>query len=84
MRGGRNDDALATIETVRKRLEVIDPDWPLVAAAAAIKARSGLAYADAFCVATAVRLDAPLLTGDPEIVGLAAEHSCEVVDLAPR
>jgi len=36
-------------------------------------------YADAFCVATAQRLDAPVLTGDPEIVALAGE--VEVVDL---
>jgi predicted nucleic acid-binding protein len=81
MRHDGDNSALATIDTVRKRLEIIEPDWPLVAAAAAIKARGGLAYADAFCVATAVRLDAPLLTGDPEIVAVAAEHSSEVVDL---
>lgn len=75
------DSALTTIETVRKRLEVIDPDWSLVVAAAKIKASGGLSYADAFCIATAVARSAPLWTGDPEIVEQAAEHSCEVVDL---
>ena len=80
-----DDSALAIIETIRRRLDVIDPDWSLVSSAAAIKAHGGLAYADAFCLATAVRLDAPLLTGDPEIVELAGEHSCEVIDLrAPQ
>ena len=73
--------AAATVDRVRDLLEVIDPDWPLVSAAASIKARGGLSYADAFCVATALRADAPLLTGDPEIVGQAAEHSCEILDL---
>ena len=51
---------------------MLDPDWPLVSAAAKIKARGGLSYADAFCIATAVRVEAPLWTGDPEIVELGA------------
>ncbi|HET6570923.1 MAG TPA: AbrB/MazE/SpoVT family DNA-binding domain-containing protein [Solirubrobacterales bacterium] len=37
--------------------------------------------ADAFCVATALRLDAPLWTGDPEIVALADGLNFEVMDL---
>lgn len=77
--GGRS--AVATVDEVRGLLEVIDPDWPLVSAAASIKARGGLSYADAFCIATALRAGASLWTGDPEIIGEAAEHSCEVVDL---
>ncbi|HMI81563.1 MAG TPA: type II toxin-antitoxin system VapC family toxin [Solirubrobacterales bacterium] len=81
MRGEGEDAALSDAEQVRKRLDVFDPDWPLVSAAARVKARGGLAYADAFCIATALRLDAPLWTGDPEIVTQAGEHSCEVVDL---
>jgi predicted nucleic acid-binding protein len=66
---------------VRGLLEVTDPDWPLVSAAASIKAHGGLSYADAFSIATALRAEAPLWTGDPEIVGQGAQHSCEVVDL---
>jgi predicted nucleic acid-binding protein len=73
--------ATADVEAIRRRLEVIDPDWKLVSAAAAIKASGGLSYADAFCIATAIRADGPLWTGDPEIVDKAAEHSCAVVDL---
>jgi predicted nucleic acid-binding protein len=69
------------IEKVRGLLEVSEPDWDLVASAAAIKADGGLSYADAFCVATALRAEAPLWTGDPEIVDQAARHFCEVVDL---
>lgn len=75
------DSAQADVDSIRRRLTVIDPDWPLVVAAAAIKARGSLSYADAFCIATALHLDAPLWTGDPEILDQAGEHSCEVVDL---
>ncbi len=81
MRQYGEEAAVATVDQVRDLLEVIDPDWPVVSAAASIKAAGGLSYADAFCIATALRAEAPLWTGDPEIVGQAAEHSCEVVDL---
>lgn len=69
------------IAALRHDIEVIDADWDLVAAAAEIKARGGLSYADAFCIATAVRLEAPLWTGDPEIIDQAAELPCAVRDL---
>ena len=73
--------ATADIETIRRRSRIVNPDWPLVFSAARIKARGGLAYADAFCVATAERLRAPLWTGDPEIVSLSESVRCEIVDL---
>lgn len=81
MRGDGEESAVADIEKVRKRLDVIDPDWSLVVAAAKVKASGGLSYADAFCIATAVNRKARLWTGDPEIVEQAAKHSCKVVDL---
>jgi predicted nucleic acid-binding protein len=81
MRREGEESAAATVDQVRDLLKVIDPDWPLVAAAASIKGRGGLSYADAFCIATAIHAKAPLWTGDPEIVEQAAEHSCEVIDL---
>lgn len=74
-------DAVADIEKVGKRSMVISADWALIRSATRVKARGGLSYADAFCVATALRLDAPLWTGDPEIVGLAEGLQYEVVDL---
>jgi predicted nucleic acid-binding protein len=58
---------------------VIDPDWPLISAAAEIKARGDLSFADAFCLATAERFNAPLLTGAPEI--LVVDGAVEFVDL---
>ena len=81
MRGDGEDAAAADIDRVRQHLDVVDPDWPLVSEAARVKAHGGLSYADAFCLATALRVDAPLWTGDPEIVDRVAEHSCAVVDL---
>jgi predicted nucleic acid-binding protein len=75
------DSARADVETIRRRLTLVEPDWSLVMAAATIKANGGLSYADAFCIATALHLSAPLWTGDPEIIDQAVEHSCEIVDL---
>ncbi len=74
-------DAVAVIERVRKRSKVIGVDWALIRSAARVKAGGGLSYADAFCIATALRLNAPLWTGDPEIVDLAEGLQYEVVDL---
>jgi predicted nucleic acid-binding protein len=73
--------AKADIEAIRRRSKIVNPDWPLVVSAARIKARGGLAYADAFCLATAERLQAPLWTGDPEIIAVSESVGCEVVDL---
>lgn len=73
--------ARADVDRVRGLLELVDPAWPIVSTAASIKANGGLSYADAFCIATALQVKAPLWTGDPEIVGQAGAHSCEVVDL---
>lgn len=73
--------AREVISTLRQDMEVIDPDWELVATAAAVKAGGGLSYADAFCIATAERLGAPLWTGDPEIVDRMKDLPCAVEDL---
>jgi PIN domain nuclease of toxin-antitoxin system len=64
---------------VRRAIRVDDPDWPLVVAAARLKAGGGISYADAFCVATAERHGAPLYTGDPEI--LALDLAVKMIDL---
>jgi PIN domain nuclease of toxin-antitoxin system len=64
---------------IRQVVEVLDPDWPLVQAAARVKAGGGLSYADAFCVALSERHQAPVATGDPEILGL--NGLAEMIDL---
>jgi PIN domain nuclease of toxin-antitoxin system len=72
----RARDALGRVRTIL-RAEL--PDQDLVLAAARLKARGGISYADCFAVATAQRHGLPLLTGDPEIIALADE--VDVVDL---
>jgi len=73
------DRATSIANGVRQTVETVHPDWPLIEAAALVKSRGGLSYADAFCVATALRHDAPLATGDPEI--LALDEPVELIDL---
>lgn len=72
--------AAERVHRIRRAIDVEDPDWSLVCDAAELKARGGLSYPDAFCVATARRHAAPLYTGDPEIVALAGD-GVEIVDL---
>jgi ribonuclease VapC len=57
-------DALRLLEQLP--IDLFPVDQPLVQAAAEIKSEHALSYADAFCVATAQRLDATVLTNDPE------------------
>jgi len=57
-------DALRLLEQLP--IELFPVDLALVRAAAEIKSDHALSYADAFCTATAQRLDATVLTGDPE------------------
>jgi len=57
-------DALRLLEQLP--IDLFPVDQPLVRAAAEIKSEHALSYADAFCIATAQRLDATVLTNDPE------------------
>ncbi len=57
-------DALRLLEQLP--IELFPVDQSLVRAAAEVKSEHTLSYADAFCVATAQRLNAIVLTGDPE------------------
>jgi PIN domain nuclease of toxin-antitoxin system len=47
-------------------LELLEANRDLILDAAHIKAHHAISYADAFAVASAVREDASILTGDPE------------------
>jgi len=57
-------------------------DLARVRAAAAIKARGRMSYADAFAAALAMELDAPLVTGDPEFARLEQAGEIRVEWLA--
>lgn len=71
--------ALATIDDLPVRLHPADRD--LVLAAAHVKARHRMAYADCFAVALAARLGARLVTGDPEI---REQKDVELVWIGPE
>ena len=60
----KTTDALRLLEQLP--IDLFPIDQPLVRTAAEIKSEHALSYADAFCVATAQRLDAVVLTNDPE------------------
>jgi len=62
------DDADAVVRDLRPRLRLELPTEARVLEAARIKAMDAMAYADAFAAATAMAHDAPLLTGDPELL----------------
>lgn len=70
---------MGIVEALRRTVVSERPDWDLTASAARLKSRHRLSYADAFAVATARRHDAPLYTGDPEI--LALPSLVDVIDL---
>ena len=60
--------ARGTITDIRARMVLDDATSERVLAAARIKAEFPMALGDAFAAATAVAHDAPLLTGDPELL----------------
>lgn len=60
----KTKDTLRLLEQLP--IELFPVDQPLVQAAAEIKSAHALSYADAFCIATAQRLDATVLTNDSE------------------
>lgn len=63
---GLTETLLAIAAIDQLPLEVVQADRELTFAAAHIKARYPLAYADCFAVALAQKLEAAVLTGDPE------------------
>jgi len=66
----RATEALHLLEQLP--IELVAVDLPLVREAAEIKSDHAVSYADAFCIATALRLSATVLTSDPEF--RAVEH----------
>lgn len=71
------DERSKVVAQLRGRLTLDLPDPELVLAAASVKARYLLAYADAFAVATAQKHKATLLTGDPEILDAGGPWALE-------
>ena len=62
------------LDALRVRVKSISASDELVMAAALLKARHAISYADAFAAATALSHDAPLVTGDPELREMAVRE----------
>lgn len=63
-----HEAARSVVHDLRPQLDLELPDEQRVLRAATIKAEHPMAYADAFAAATAIAHQAPLLTGDPELL----------------
>jgi predicted nucleic acid-binding protein len=63
-----HEAAESVVRDLRPQLNLDLPDAARVMDAATIKAGHAMAYADAFAAATALAHQAPLLTGDPELL----------------
>ena len=61
-------------------IELIDADKELTYEAAKLKGRYTIAYADCFAAALSHRLNAVIVTGDPEFKKLGKEYSVQWLD----
>lgn len=75
------EEADSVLEELRPRIAENLPGVSAMRSAAALKAEHPMALADCFAVALAATEGAVLLTGDPEIVEVAAKLPCDVQDL---
>lgn len=75
---GRAREAVHLLEQLP--IELVPVDQPLVRAAAEIKSDHAVSYADAFCIATAQRVNGTVLTNDSEF--RAVEHLIKIRWLA--
>ena len=69
------EETLALLEQLP--VKIFSLDYDLVKEAADIKADHSVSYADAFCIATARRSEAEILTNDPEFKSV--EHLVKVI-----
>ena len=58
-------------------LQVIPPSWEVILSASEIKGEFAISYADCFAVASALKVAASIITGDPEFKKV--EHLVEIV-----
>ena len=72
-------EAATVVRRLRAALALDELTPERVLAAARIKATHPIAFADCFAAATAAARDAPLYTGDPELIG--RDVGCVVRDL---
>ena len=77
------EEAKTTLDQLRQlALTVVSATDAIVLAAATLKMRHPISYANAFAVATAASAKAILVTGDPELDALVASHRIEKLSRA--
>lgn len=65
--------ALETVRLLEQLpVDLVEVDSGLVRSAAEIKCGHSVSYADAFCIATAIRHEGTILTSDPEYAAVSA------------
>jgi hypothetical protein len=74
------DEADDTLAALRAALSLDLPGTARMIETARLKARAAIALGDCFALVTAAAHGRTLLTGDPEIIGLA-HPPCEIEDL---
>ena len=79
-RRGAGEQVDRAIAMLPAHVELVEATGPRVMAAAALKARVPLSFADCFAATTAVEFGAPLATGDPGLLALG-EPGLVVIDL---
>lgn len=79
-RRGQADEADRAIAMLPAHMELVDASGPRVLAAARLKSRVALSYADCFAATTAMEFGVPLATGDVGLLGLA-EPGLRTIDL---
>lgn len=60
-------------------ITVAEASWDKIKKAASIKSKGGLSFADAFAISLAIELQAPLLTGDPEMKKIALKYGVKII-----
>ncbi len=79
------DEAEGTLEAIRRLpLRVLSATDEMVLAAASLKIDYSISYADAFAAAAAERLNAVLVTGDPELEQMQGRIRIEKLQRSPR
>jgi ribonuclease VapC len=79
-RGDRAAEYFLSVVLPGLPISVLDNSFDNVIAAARLKAKHALSFADCFAAATAIRENAVLVTGDPEFKKLGKAMTVEWID----
>lgn len=78
-KGQEAADELVNSIITEETLTLVDAPWSKIKKAAQIKSGGGLSYADSFVVALAKEIEAPIVTGDPEIQKVANRLGIDLI-----